>query len=186
MVSLDFRTRTDDDIRSITTRSFFETELPALIERARRARGRRRARELGVEPFAFETPSGDVDARPRRRRVHRDPRRHRGRVRPLVRRRRRRPRQRPQDADDVTSPAVRSTSRAATSATSSTGGSCCARSSTGGRAHTAGSSRVPRPRRCAARPAPRRSLPTTTTPTSRTSSRRPASRTSAAGSTPTR
>ena len=57
MVSLDFRTRTDDDIRSITTWSFFETELPALIEQ-RAELAIAGARELGVEPFALETPSG--------------------------------------------------------------------------------------------------------------------------------
>ena len=57
MVSLDFRTRTDDDIRSITTAEFFETELPALIEQ-RAELAIAGARELGVEPFAFETPSG--------------------------------------------------------------------------------------------------------------------------------
>ena len=57
MVSLDFRTRTDDDIRSISTASFFETELPELIEQ-RAELAVPGARELGVEPFAFETPGG--------------------------------------------------------------------------------------------------------------------------------
>jgi hypothetical protein len=57
LVSLDFRTRTDDDIRAITTRSFFETELPLLIEE-RADLAIPGARELRVEPFAIETPSG--------------------------------------------------------------------------------------------------------------------------------
>jgi hypothetical protein len=57
VVSLDFRTRTDDDIRSIATRSFFEIELPALIEQ-RAELAVAGARELHVDPFAFETPSG--------------------------------------------------------------------------------------------------------------------------------
>jgi hypothetical protein len=57
LVSLDFRTRTDDDIRSITTAEFFERELPELIEQ-RAELAVAGARELGVEPFSFETPSG--------------------------------------------------------------------------------------------------------------------------------
>jgi Phytanoyl-CoA dioxygenase (PhyH) len=57
LVSLDFRTRTDDDIRAIATRSFFEAELPALIEQ-RATLAVAGARELGVEPLAVETPSG--------------------------------------------------------------------------------------------------------------------------------
>lgn len=57
MVSLDFRTRTDADIREISTSAFFDSELPALIEE-RGARAVPGARELGVEPFAIETPSG--------------------------------------------------------------------------------------------------------------------------------
>ena len=57
MVSLDFRTRTDDDISDVDTRVFFERDLPALVE----AHGRGAiagAAELGVEPFTFVTPSG--------------------------------------------------------------------------------------------------------------------------------
>ena len=57
MVSLDLRTRTDADIRSITTPSFFDDELPALIEE-RADLAIPGARELGIEPFAVETPSG--------------------------------------------------------------------------------------------------------------------------------
>jgi hypothetical protein len=57
VVSLDFRTRVDGDIRPVTTRTFFDDELPALA--ASRAHlvvdG---ARELGVDPFSFITPSG--------------------------------------------------------------------------------------------------------------------------------
>ena len=57
MVSLDYRTRTDADIRSIETRPFFETELPALIaERSDLAVAG--ARELRVESFTIATPSG--------------------------------------------------------------------------------------------------------------------------------
>ncbi len=57
MVALDFRTRTDASIRAVDTVSFFGDELPALIaERAVLAVDG--ARELGVEPFAFVTPSG--------------------------------------------------------------------------------------------------------------------------------
>jgi hypothetical protein len=57
MVSLDFRTRTDDDIAPVATRSFFEETLPELITRheAGAAPG---AEELAVEPFTIETPSG--------------------------------------------------------------------------------------------------------------------------------
>jgi hypothetical protein len=57
VVSLDFRTRTDADIRALSTRDFFESELPGLAAQ----RGhlvRDGARELGIEPLAFETPSG--------------------------------------------------------------------------------------------------------------------------------
>ena len=57
MVSLDFRTRTDADMRSIDTAGFFDAELPALIEQ-RADLALRGARELGIEPLAFETPSG--------------------------------------------------------------------------------------------------------------------------------
>ncbi|MGQ0824641.1 MAG: phytanoyl-CoA dioxygenase family protein [Actinomycetota bacterium] len=57
MVSLDYRTRTEGDIRSVDTRAFFEDELPSLIVRHADLviPG---ARELGVEPFSFVTPSG--------------------------------------------------------------------------------------------------------------------------------
>jgi hypothetical protein len=57
MVSLDFRTRTDDDIRVVDTRAFFEQELPALAVRNGFlvVDG---ARELRVEPFTIATPSG--------------------------------------------------------------------------------------------------------------------------------
>jgi hypothetical protein len=57
MVSLDLRTRTDADIRSISTRAFFDDELPALVQQHGDlvVAG---ARELGVEPIAVETPSG--------------------------------------------------------------------------------------------------------------------------------
>src|SRR5471032_3273163 len=57
VVSLDFRSRIDSDIRSRSTQAFFEGELPALIEE-RSARAVSGARELGVEPFTIETPSG--------------------------------------------------------------------------------------------------------------------------------
>jgi len=58
MVSLDFRTRTEADIRPVDTRTFFDDELPALInERAQLAVAG--ARELGVEPFTVTTPSGE-------------------------------------------------------------------------------------------------------------------------------
>jgi hypothetical protein len=57
VVSLDFRTRTDADIRSVATRAFFEQELPALVEQ-RADLAVPGARELGVEPFAVETPTG--------------------------------------------------------------------------------------------------------------------------------
>jgi hypothetical protein len=57
MVSLDLRTRTDADIRSLAAAAFFDDELPALAaERADLALPG--ARELGVEPFTFETPGG--------------------------------------------------------------------------------------------------------------------------------
>jgi hypothetical protein len=57
MVSLDFRTRTDDDIRSVSTRTFFDEELPALA-RANGPLAAPGARELGIEPFTVATPSG--------------------------------------------------------------------------------------------------------------------------------
>src|SRR5438132_27669 len=50
MVSLDFRTRTEADIRPVDTRTFFDEELPALIDE-RSALAVAGARELGVEPF---------------------------------------------------------------------------------------------------------------------------------------
>jgi len=57
MVSLDFRTRSESDIRTVDTRAFFDEELPALIaERAVLARAG--AQELRVEPFSIVTPSG--------------------------------------------------------------------------------------------------------------------------------
>jgi Phytanoyl-CoA dioxygenase (PhyH) len=57
MVSLDFRTRTDDDISRVDTRTFFEQELPDLID-AHSHLAVAGAAELGVEPFTFVTPSG--------------------------------------------------------------------------------------------------------------------------------
>lgn len=57
MVSLDYRTRTEADIRAVDTRELFEEELPALVaQHADLAIPG--ARELGVEPFAVVTPSG--------------------------------------------------------------------------------------------------------------------------------
>jgi hypothetical protein len=57
MVSLDFRTRSDSDIRPVEPRAFFGEELPALMaERAVLARAG--AHELRVEPFSIVTPSG--------------------------------------------------------------------------------------------------------------------------------
>jgi hypothetical protein len=57
VVSLDFRTRTEDDIVAVDTAAFFGAVLPSLaashVELA--APG---AHELGVEPFTIETPSG--------------------------------------------------------------------------------------------------------------------------------
>jgi hypothetical protein len=58
MVSLDFRTRTEADIRPVDTRTFFDEELPALIDE-RSALAVAGARELGVEPFTVATPSGE-------------------------------------------------------------------------------------------------------------------------------
>ncbi len=57
MVSLDYRTRSDADIREVDTRAFFDEELPALIA-DRAALAVEGARELGVEPFTVATPSG--------------------------------------------------------------------------------------------------------------------------------
>ncbi len=57
MVSLDYRTRTEGDIRDVDVRAFFDQELPALIaERSELAL--EGARELRVEPFTIATPSG--------------------------------------------------------------------------------------------------------------------------------
>jgi hypothetical protein len=57
MVSLDYRTRSEADIRSVTTREFFEEELPALIA-AHADLAIPGARELDCEPFGIVTPSG--------------------------------------------------------------------------------------------------------------------------------
>jgi hypothetical protein len=57
MVSLDFRTRTDDDIVPVATRPFFDEVLPELIAFNQDATVPG-ACELGVEPFTIETPSG--------------------------------------------------------------------------------------------------------------------------------
>jgi hypothetical protein len=57
MVALDFRSRTDDDIRDVDGARFFEAELPALAA-AHSALAVPAARELRVEPFTIETPSG--------------------------------------------------------------------------------------------------------------------------------
>ena len=57
MVSLDLRTRTDADIRSVATEAFFDDELPGLAA-VRADLALPGARELGVEPFTFETPTG--------------------------------------------------------------------------------------------------------------------------------
>jgi hypothetical protein len=57
MVSLDYRTRTEADIRNVDVGAFFGEELPALIaERFDLAADG--AAELGVEPFTIATPSG--------------------------------------------------------------------------------------------------------------------------------
>ena len=58
MVSLDFRTRTEADIRPVDTRAFFDEELPALIDE-RSPMAVAGAHELGVEPFTIVTPSGE-------------------------------------------------------------------------------------------------------------------------------
>jgi Phytanoyl-CoA dioxygenase (PhyH) len=57
MTSLDFRTRTDDDIVPIDTAEFFGGELPELIA-ANAGWAAPGARELEVAPFTFLTPSG--------------------------------------------------------------------------------------------------------------------------------
>ncbi|HEX4490367.1 MAG TPA: phytanoyl-CoA dioxygenase family protein [Acidimicrobiia bacterium] len=57
MISLDLRTRSDDDIHAITPSELFDEQLPALAaERSHLAVPG--ARELHVEPFTFATPSG--------------------------------------------------------------------------------------------------------------------------------
>jgi hypothetical protein len=58
MVSLDYRTRRESDICPVDTRTFFDDELPALIDE-RAVFAVAGARELGVEPFTFSTPSGE-------------------------------------------------------------------------------------------------------------------------------
>ncbi len=57
MVTLDLRTRTDDDILPVDVATFFDHDLPILIEKHGdlAVPG---AAELRVEPFAIETPSG--------------------------------------------------------------------------------------------------------------------------------
>jgi hypothetical protein len=57
MVSLDYRTRTEADIREIDARAFFTDDLRALIA-ARLHLAVDGARELRVEPFTIATPSG--------------------------------------------------------------------------------------------------------------------------------
>src|SRR4051812_6922603 len=57
MVSLDFRTRDDNDIREFDTRRFFDEELPDLAAR-NAPLAAPAGRELRVEPFTVETPSG--------------------------------------------------------------------------------------------------------------------------------
>jgi hypothetical protein len=57
MVSLDFRTRTDDDIHPVATRTFFDEALPALV-RSNGDLAAPGARELGIESFTIATPSG--------------------------------------------------------------------------------------------------------------------------------
>jgi len=58
MVTLDFRTRTDDDIAAVETRAFFEEQLPELVTKHAHL-AVPGARELGVAPFSFVTPSGE-------------------------------------------------------------------------------------------------------------------------------
>jgi hypothetical protein len=57
MVSLDFRTRSDGDIRPVPVAPFFDEELPALAA-SRSHLAVPGARELGVEPFTIDTPAG--------------------------------------------------------------------------------------------------------------------------------
>ena len=66
MVSLDFRTRTDDDILAVDTGEFFTEQLPELIA-TRHEYVMAGARELGVAPFTFVTPSGTWTLAHRRR-----------------------------------------------------------------------------------------------------------------------
>jgi hypothetical protein len=57
VVSLDFRTRTDADIRPVATRMFFEVELPALIA-TRGQLAQAGALELGIESLTIASPTG--------------------------------------------------------------------------------------------------------------------------------
>ncbi|HEY7439133.1 MAG TPA: phytanoyl-CoA dioxygenase family protein [Acidimicrobiia bacterium] len=57
MISLDVRTRTDDDVRDVDTVDFFTRELPDLIA-SRGELAAPGAAELGCAPFAFSTPRG--------------------------------------------------------------------------------------------------------------------------------
>src|SRR5262245_17212071 len=57
MVSLDFRSRTDDDIVPVDTCEFFGTQLPDLLD-AHHDLAAPGAGELGVDPFTFRTPHG--------------------------------------------------------------------------------------------------------------------------------
>ena len=57
MVSLDFRSRTDDDIVPVGTREFFSEQLPDLLD-AHHDLAAPGAAELGVDPFTFTTPQG--------------------------------------------------------------------------------------------------------------------------------
>ena len=127
MVSLDFRTRTDDDIGTVDTRAFFETQLPALIATSGTSPRRVRASSASSRSRS-STPVGRVDARARRRHVHASTPGADGAAMVEL-----------SDDDiadvvnDLKTPmtfltgGTAATCRAATSATSSTGGSCCAR-----------------------------------------------------------
>jgi hypothetical protein len=57
MSTLDVRTRSESDLCEVDTATFFDEELPALI-RERADLAVPGARELGVEPLTFSTPSG--------------------------------------------------------------------------------------------------------------------------------
>lgn len=57
MLSLDLRTRTDDDIEPVDVAVFFDEQLPELVA-ANGELATPGAAELGVEPFTFSTPSG--------------------------------------------------------------------------------------------------------------------------------